>query len=115
MAIRNRIENTQASILMEGRFDFQVHREFRAAYMSVIEDHELVTEIAVDLSRVDYIDSSAMGMLLLLDERAKSNGKSVSLVDVSEAVSHVLDVANFGKIFNIQITSRNRKSAHAAY
>jgi anti-anti-sigma factor len=100
MAITVQIRDNAARIAMSGRFDFQVHREFKDAYTPLIED-AAVREIGVDLNKVDYIDSSALGMLMLLNERAKGGNKSVVLQNPSGVVSQVLEVANFSRIFKI--------------
>jgi HptB-dependent secretion and biofilm anti anti-sigma factor len=55
----------------------------------------------VDFGRVDYLDSSALGMLLLLREKAEAAGKKVSLANLSGTVKQVLEIANFGKLFTI--------------
>ena len=104
MAINVQIQGASARIIMSGRFDFQVHREFKDAYAPLLENPE-VHEVGVELSKVDYLDSSALGMLMLLNERAKSANKPVSLLNTSGVVSQVLEVANFSKIFSIKNTA----------
>lgn len=104
MAINVQILDHAARINMQGRFDFQVHREFKEAYMPLL-DNPAVREIEVEMSRVDYLDSSALGMLMLLNERAKAVNKPVALLNTSGVVSQVLEVANFSKIFNIRHAS----------
>ena len=101
MAINVQIQGNVARIDMYGRFDFQVHREFKDAYTPLL-DNSAVREIEIEMSRVDYLDSSALGMLMLLNERAKAVGKPVTLLNTSGVVSQVLAVANFSKIFNIK-------------
>jgi len=86
---------------MSGRFDFKVHRDFKEAYVHLL-DNASVNEIEIDMGMVDYIDSSALGMLLLLHERATAHHKSVSLMNASGAVSQLLEVANFSKVFNFK-------------
>ncbi len=101
MAINVQITNKTARINMFGRFDFQVHREFKDAYTPLIDNAE-VKEIEVEMSKVDYLDSSALGMLMLLNERARAVNKPITLLNTSGVVSQVLAVANFSKIFNIK-------------
>jgi len=101
MQIPIQTENGRARLRLEGRFDFSVHREFRDAYTPLLEDNS-VREIVVDLARVEYVDSSALGMLLLLRERAKAVGKEVTLRGASGTVRQVLEVANFGRMFSIE-------------
>ena len=93
-------ENGKAVVKLSGRFDFNSHREFRASYEGVLGDANL-REVVVDLAGVDYLDSSALGMLLLLRDKAMAANKSVSLANCRGNVRQVLDIANFGKLFKI--------------
>jgi len=90
-----------ARMSLNGRFDFNAHREFRASYDAIISDAD-IKEFEVDLGGVDYLDSSALGMLLLLKERATTAHKNVALSNVRGMVAQVLEVANFNKLFNIK-------------
>lgn len=84
--------------ILSGRFDFNSHREFRNACDGVLQAED-ISEIEVDFSRVDYLDSSALGMLLLLREKANNVNKKVSLANCKGIVQQVLEVANFQKLF----------------
>ncbi|HEX5337986.1 MAG TPA: STAS domain-containing protein [Gallionella sp.] len=101
MGVNVEVRDSVGRISMSGRFDFQVHREFKDAYTQLM-DNAAVREIDIELSRVEYLDSSALGMLMLLNERAKAANRSVSLLNPSSVVAQVLEVANFGRIFNIK-------------
>ncbi|WP_157314743.1 STAS domain-containing protein [Chitinibacter sp. GC72] len=86
-------------IAMVGNFTFESHREFKQATTTVLE-HEGVAEVELDFDAVEYMDSAALGMLLLLNERA--SGRKVTLINCKGTVKSVLDIANFGKIFEIR-------------
>lgn len=86
---------------LDGRFDFHSHREFRAAYEKALEASG-VREIEINFAKVDYLDSSALGMLLLLREKAEASSKQVTLAGLKGTVKQVLDIANFGKLFTIR-------------
>lgn len=88
-----------AVIRLEGRFDFNAHRDFREAADTALAS--TTNTIAVDFAAVDYVDSSALGMLLMLRDRARNAGCEVRLVSCHGAVRQVLDIANFGKLFSI--------------
>lgn len=90
----------KAVIKLSGRFDFNTHREFRNAYEPLIGDAE-TRAVVVDFSAVDYLDSSALGMLLMLRDKLGGAGKEVALTGVRGNVKQVLDIANFGKLFPI--------------
>ncbi len=93
-------EGGKAVIQLNGRFDFNTHRDFRAAYEPLVNDGA-AREVVVDFSAVDYLDSSALGMLLMLRDKVTGAGKEVSLGNVKGNVKQVLDIANFGKLFKI--------------
>ena len=89
-----------AEVKLSGRFDFNAHREFRNAYEPVVTDPE-VRSVSIDLGGVEYLDSSALGMLLMLRDKAGAANKSLALTHVQGPVKQVLDIANFGKLFKI--------------
>lgn len=101
MAIETRILGDVARITMSGRFDFQIHRDFKDAYAPLLEN-AAVQQIEIEMSRLDYLDSSALGMLMLLNERAKAANRPVVLANPSGVVDQVLEVANFGRLFTIK-------------
>lgn len=89
----------RALIRLQGRFDFNAHRDFREAVDSALSAQ--ASAITVDLAGVEYLDSSALGMLLMLRDRAKSASRDVTLANCRDAVKQILDIANFGKLFSI--------------
>lgn len=93
-------EAGKAIIKLNGRFDFNTHRDFRSAYEPLLGDAD-VRAVVVDFSSVDYLDSSALGMLLMLRDKMGGANKEVALSGVRGNVKQVLDIANFGKLFQI--------------
>ena len=98
--ITNTVEGHKVRIAMAGRFDFNSHRQFRQAYEDALQAPE-VREIEIDLGNVDYLDSSALGMLLLLREKCSNVNKTLALSSCRGVVLQVLEVANFNKLFLI--------------
>ena len=90
----------RATLCLQGRFDFNAHRSFRAAIDAVIDDAR-VKDIHLDLGAVEYLDSSALGMLLILRDKAGAAKKPLALINCRGCVRQVLDIANFGKLFSI--------------
>lgn len=90
----------QTVIHLTGRFDFNAHREFREVVDQALKA-EAVKQIQVDLAGVEYLDSSALGMLLMLRDKARNAGKTISLANCRGAVKQVIEIANFGKLFSI--------------
>lgn len=82
------------------RFDFHAYRSFRDAYELELAKPE-VYGLVVDLQEVQYIDSAALGILLLLRDKAQTQGKTVELRNLRGIVRDVFEVANFHKLFKV--------------
>lgn len=100
MQVSSNIQQDKAVLTLNGRFDFNSHRDFRSGYDELLQN-DSIKQLEINLNGVDYLDSSALGMLLLLKERAAVAQISLELTNCRGMVKQVLDVANFGKIFNI--------------
>ena len=98
MQITTAIKEAQAQLFLAGCFDFNTHRDFRKAYDPVLED-ATVRELHVNFTRVEYVDSAALGMLLILRDKVGEKGKTIVLSGLQGTIKQVLDVANFGKLF----------------
>ncbi len=100
MTINTTVSNdgNKVTIAISGKFDFQLYDEFRSAYSDTAGAG---VHYEVNMSATDYLDSSALGMLLLLREHAGGESSKIDITQVSDDVKKVLDVANFGKLFNI--------------
>ena len=88
----------KVTISVAGKFDFQLYDAFRASYSATSGSG---LEYVVDFSKTDYLDSSALGMLLLLREHAGGETSNITISHASPDVKKALDVANFEKLFNI--------------
>ncbi len=85
-------------IRVSGQFDFGLHRDFRDAYRNASG----VRRFVVDLAETEYMDSSALGMLLLLREHAETNSAQVELRNVGGELERILRIANFHQLFPIR-------------
>lgn len=100
MQVTVAINGSSAQIRLQGRFDFNTHREFRENTEGAVNNAQ-VKDITVDFTGTDYLDSSALGMLLMLRDKCGALGKKVALANCRGPVKQVLDIANFGKLFEI--------------
>lgn len=92
-------DNDALRIVIHGRFDYSVHREFRDAYERAGNG---VRHYVVDLKNASYMDSSALGMLVLLRDYAGGESASISLAHANDATKRVLAIANFNRMFRIE-------------
>jgi anti-anti-sigma factor len=81
---------------ISGRFSFACYADFHAAISETS-----TPRYTIDLSEAEYLDSSALGMLLLLRERVGNDASRVSISGAKGQPSEVLKLANFGRLFTI--------------
>ena len=93
-------ENGRARLSLKGRFDFTCHRGFKQAYEDAFAGSN-VSEIVVDMGDVEYLDSSALGMLLLLRDHAGGDSSNVLIVNCNPDVKKILAISNFEQLFTI--------------
>ena len=100
MAVTSHVsaDGNQLTIAIKGRFDFAKHQDFRDAYEKSVPKPD---SIVVDLKEATYIDSSALGMLLLLRDYAGGDNAEVQVINISSDVRKILAISNFDKLFDI--------------
>jgi HptB-dependent secretion and biofilm anti anti-sigma factor len=92
-------QSNWTEVRLEGRFDHAVAREFRQAIVDALRQD--AAEVRIGFAQVDYIDSSALGMLLMAKEMAGKVGKTIVLSNAKGSVAKVLDFAKFKSVFKI--------------
>lgn len=91
-------DGSELSICIDGRFDFSSHQEFRRAYEGV---SDFPRKYIIDLRDTTYLDSSALGMLLLLRDHAGGDDANIAIVNCNEDVKKILTISNFEQLFEI--------------
>lgn len=98
MAIQTSTSNSEVTIKVDGRFDFSDHQAFREAYE---EQNPDVSKYVIDMSTASYLDSSALGMLLLLRDYAGGDQANIEIVNCNDDVKKILTISSFEQLFTI--------------
>jgi len=101
MTVKTYISDDQnhLSIIVEERFDFSQHQYFRDAYSKHTNKGML---FSLDLSQTSYMDSSALGMILLLKDHAESIDGKIVLRKPNDAITKILEIAQFHRLMSIE-------------
>ena len=91
-------DNTTLTIHMDNKFDFSKVQDFRESYS---EADTSVMKVVVDLKRTEYMDSSALGMLLNMQKAFDGKSVSFDIANCQEQVLRILKISRFDKKFNI--------------
>jgi len=92
-------DKTEVSIAIEERFDFSIHQTFRDAYADCTVNG---TQFILNLAQTSYMDSSALGMILLLKDHVEKLSGTLKITNPNQAVNKILEIAQFHRLMTIE-------------
>ncbi len=92
-------KNKFVMVSIAGRFDYSLHEEFKNVLDHTKSNHYI--KFVIDLGQVDEIDSSAIGMILLLKDMAGGKQSNVELKHIRPSIKEELEVAQIYKLVKV--------------
>jgi anti-sigma B factor antagonist len=99
MEVKVEKNNDTINISVSGDIEMLSIKEFKNSLLGVGENEN--KDIELDLSKVNYIDSSGVGVLISLMKVQKSKSKNLKITKVSKKVEDVFKLSSLSDIFNI--------------
>ena len=99
MEFTKQINANDYEIIIKGRFTFADRQAFKEVLNDIKENS--ISKLAINLSNIDFIDSAALGILLLVREEAEKNKIDVLLKYPTGQVQRMLEISNFYELFSI--------------
>ena len=75
-----------------------------------MQSEEFSLKVLVDMSKVEYLDSSGIGALLTLHKRFLEDGGHMVFHSITPAVSAILTLLNLQKVFSIADDAQSAQS-----
>ncbi len=104
MKINVNIEDKIVIITIEGSIDSKTTGELQSKVMESISDTD---NVILDMSKVDFVSSAGLRVLLMVYRQIKSQNGKVVLVGVSEEIIDVITMTGFINFFTIKDTVIN--------
>jgi anti-anti-sigma factor len=100
MAVKEQIstDGKVLTISLSGRFDVSVYKDFSEVYKDKLGS---VAHYVIDMAEVEYLDSSALGMLLMMRERVGGTGALIEIINCSPGIKKIFQTVNFDKLLPI--------------
>lgn len=92
-------DKSTTTITISGKFDFNLYKSFRDSYEDALNNGN--NNFVINFSQTEYLDSSALGMLLVLRERCGGDNASIHLTNCNSEIRNILAISNFDKLFKI--------------
>jgi anti-anti-sigma factor len=101
MAIWSQVsdDGRELTIKIKGRFDFSAHQQFRDSYE---KQPTAPSSFVIDMTETTYLDSSALGMLLLLRDFGGGESANIHITNCNEEIKKILAISNFEQLFVIE-------------
>ena len=96
MTITKTLNGSECILTVEGRLDAESAPKLRA----VVETLDEVSDLTLDFSKLDYISSAGLRVLLSAQKLMAKKG-GMTLRHVSEAIMEIFEVTGFVDILNI--------------
>jgi anti-anti-sigma factor len=97
-----RIENGIAICEVNSNIVAANVKPFVEIIKNTIEDKEDFSELKIDLSKTESIDSMGITFLIALHKNYNAKGKTVTLIGVSEAMLKILKILKLDEVFHIE-------------
>jgi len=95
MEIKTSRDEHQLTIQLYGNFDYNVRTQFYDTFKKTNPE----TIFILDFNGVTMIDSSGIGMLLVLREHAGNVKANITIINSNAEVKKYLDLAHIAKLF----------------
>ena len=98
MTIDQKREGEKLSLIIDGRLDTTTAPQLEVVVRTALEG---VNELIINLSKLEYISSAGLRVLLSAQKTMNKQGEMV-ITGVTDTVMEVFDVTGFTDILNIQ-------------
>ncbi len=99
MNIEIKENDSQVDIVVQGDIEMMTIKEFKEKLFDIGQNID--KNVILDLSNVDYIDSSGVGVLISLMKLQKKKSKLLKISKVSPNVMNVLQLSSLSDVFNL--------------
>lgn len=91
-------DQTTLTLNLSGKFDYTCQEAFQKAFEAV---NPIPQSYVIDALEVHSIDSSALGMLLLLRNHAGGDEADVAIINAQPDIHRLLQTCKFDELFDV--------------
>jgi anti-anti-sigma factor len=97
----NAIKNgDELELSLNGKFTFADNKTFTHIFDQI--SGRIFKRVIIDLSGVEFIDSAALGILLLARDKCEKSETSLTLKNPKGQVKQMFDISRFNDLFKIE-------------
>lgn len=110
LKMKTRAFDDQTSVIeLAGEVDVYTAPDLKGQIINLLDNN--ITKVIVDLTDVDYLDSTALGVLIGGLKRLREREGSLDLVCPNPRIRRIFEITGLDKIFDIHQTPEEAASA----
>ncbi len=98
LTIERRMEENKIVVLPVGDIDIVTSPDFKDVVMNMFEDS---SHILIDGEKLEYMDSTGLGVLISLLKKTRSNNSKISLTNLKPNIYKLFDITGLNNVFEI--------------
>lgn len=100
LEIKFNLNSENIEVMPIGEVDIFTSPELKNKIFDLIEENK--QNIVIDGQRLDYIDSTGLGVLMAIYKKLQENNLNIKIVNLKQNIYKLFDITGLNKIFNIQ-------------
>jgi anti-sigma B factor antagonist len=98
LIIEKRMEENKIVVVPVGDIDIVTSPDFKEVVMEMFTDN---SNILIDGEKLEYMDSTGLGVLISLLKKTKSNNLKISLTNLKPNIYKLFDITGLNNVFEI--------------
>ena len=94
-----KIEDDIQTVKLVGDLDVYSEEDFKEFIEEKIDANK---DLVFDLKDLDYLDSTGLGMFMLIYNKQKENGKSVKIINTKENIKKLFKITDLTALFDME-------------
>lgn len=94
-----KIEDDIQTVKLVGDLDVYSEEDFKEFIEEKIDVNK---DLVFDLKNLDYLDSTGLGMFMLIYNKQKENGKSVKIINAKENIKKLFKITDLSDLFDME-------------
>ena len=111
LALTARTEGDVEIIEVGGEIDVYTAPRLREAIVTAVDAGH--TRLVIDVRKVDFLDSTGLGVLVGALKRVRADGGSLDIVCTQERILKIFEITGLDKVFGLHATVEEARGANA--
>lgn len=94
-----KIEDDIQTVKLVGDLDVYSEEDFKEFIEEKIDTNK---DLVFDLQDLDYLDSTGLGMFMLIYNKQKENDKSVKIINTKENIKKLFKITDLSDLFDME-------------